>query len=262
MQLVGLAEEGVFLNSGLSEFKRIYSTLLNRRRNTPQRLVSPMLANENKRLLYLDRHDRPCVAAITALSPSDGRVKMAISAFANAIPKEGDPQRSISVNQNDTSVALWVQFGNQHVLLGADLEHTGIQGEGWMAVLESFQGSSRAQLYKIPHHGSANGHHQEIWDRLLQPNPVAALTPYSSGLTPLPQPSELAKLRQLTNELYCTSTGGGKVAPKDPLVEKLARNAGVRRRALEGKPGHIRVRWSVADPTPKVEVFNGAFKVN
>jgi beta-lactamase superfamily II metal-dependent hydrolase len=258
-QLVGLAEEGSSQNSGLLEFRKIYGLLLERNKTLTTKFVSPILANENKRVLYLDGTHRDSVAQVTALSPSDGMVKVAIEAFAKSLPTSGEPQRRISVEQNDTSVALWVQVGDQHILLGADLEHSGQQGAGWMAVLASFQGKSKAQLYKIPHHGSSNGHYQQVWTDLLIQNPVAVVTPYSSGKSPLPTPSDLDRMKALTTELFCTSQGKSRVPYRDSVVERFAKS--IKRKALDGQPGHVRVRWSNSDPVPKVELFNGAFRV-
>jgi len=259
-KLVGLAAEGTSENSGLSEFRKIYGLLLERRKNVPADLVAPILANENKCVLYLDGEQRDCLAQVTALSPSDGKVKFAIEAFAKSLPTTGDDQKRIVVNANDTSVALWVQIGEQHVLLGADLEHTDREGEGWMAVMSSFQGKNKAHIYKIPHHGSSNAHYQAVWDRLLVENPVAVVTPYSSGSTPLPRPSDLDRMKALTDALFCTSSGTSRLPNRDAVVERFAKS--VRRKTVGGQPGHVRVRWSKTHPIPTVELFNSAYKVS
>jgi hypothetical protein len=258
-ELVGIAAEGTLVNSGLAEFRNIYELLTDRNEHVPPRLLTPILANENKRLLHLEDSERSCTASITALSPSDGRIKMAIEAFALSIPSGGEIQRRIDPNQNDTSVALWVQFGEHCALLGADLEHTGHHGEGWLAVIDSFQGSSKGRVYKVPHHGSANGHHQEVWDRLLIPSPIAVVTPYSSGKTPLPRPSDVDRMKQLTSELYCTSTGTAPLPRRDSMVEKETKKFA--RKVIGGSCGHVRIRWSTSSPEPTVELFNGAYKV-
>ena len=184
---------------------------------------------------------------------------MAIADFGASLPTNGDDQKRIPVDQNDTSVALWVQFGDKYVLLGADLEHTGQHGEGWLAVMAAFQGSSKAHIYKIPHHGSSNAHYQEVWDRLLIPNPVSVVTPYSSGKSPLPRPTDLDRMKELTSDLFCTSLGTARLPRRDSVVERFAKS--VKRKVLDGRPGHVRVRWSNSRPTPIVETFNGAFRV-
>jgi hypothetical protein len=254
-----MSAEGTLSNSGLSEFQKIYEMLLSRAEHKPKRLVSPMLATENKRLIFLEGSDRPSTASITALSPSDGRIKISISEFAASLPNTGENQKRVNPDQNDTSVALWVQFGEQYVLLGADLEHTGHHGEGWLAVVEAFQGNSKAHIYKVPHHGSENAHHQEVWNQLLIPNPIAVVTPYSSGKYPLPRPSDLARMRELTSDLYCTSLGATRPPRRDSLVERFAKE--IPRKAIDSRLGHVRLRWSPSQPVAKVELFNGAYKV-
>ena len=258
-ELVGLEAEGTLINSGLSEFRKVYETLLQRKGQIPERLLTPILANENKRILYLEGAERPCTASITSLSPSDGRVKMAIANFGESIPTIGDVQRRIDPRQNDTSVALWVQFGETYVLLGADLEHTGHHGEGWLAVMDAFQGSSVGRVYKVPHHGSENGHYQKVWEKLLTPNPIAVVTPYSSGKSPLPRPSDLERLKENSSELYCTSTGTAPLPHRDAMVDKSAKK--FPRKVLGGSCGHVRIRWSKTSPEPNIELFNGAYKV-
>ena len=63
-------------------------------------------------------------------------------------------------NTSSQPVALWIEFENIRMLLGGDLEQVNDPDMGWNAVLEGpnpIQGS-KASVFKVPHHGSHNGH--------------------------------------------------------------------------------------------------------
>jgi hypothetical protein len=204
---------------------------------------------------------------ITALSPSDHTITMALKNIGKLIPSVGDLQTQIpSRSPNHASVVLWVEAGSLRALLGADLEHTGNAGEGWMAVLECHKGrqdQQSAALFKVPHHGSANADYPVVWSDMLNDHPFAVVTPYSALRTPLPRPSDLARLSKRTANLFCTAEGAGKPPARASVVEKTMRRELTSRRVIEGKPGHVRVRWSLngQPPQPVVEVFHGAYQV-
>jgi hypothetical protein len=117
--------------------------------DSPQskRIATPKWAIENRELLHIPADGRPFAVTIRALSPSDGTMKLAWIDIANLLPKPGDIQRRIisSLPPNHSSVAIWVEAGPFRALLGADLEHTGREGEGWMAVLTSHRARQEPQ---------------------------------------------------------------------------------------------------------------------
>ncbi len=260
--LVGLADENIPQHSGVDEFAAIFRLLLERRNARMARaLIAPMLAIANRRLL---RKTGDCAfpLSITAISPSDGTVKSAFRDIAAWLPRAGDPQQRI-VNRppNHTSVVLWIEAGNKRALLGADLEHTQGTGDGWNAILSTSQDRTPAAIFKVPHHGSSNADCEEVWRQLLTPEPIAVVTPFSgSGL---PRDTDLRRLRARTPELFCTAMGAGKPPQRDSTVERQIRQLVKTRRVIEGRPGHVRVRWSVTDDKalPVIELFNGAYRV-
>jgi hypothetical protein len=262
--LVEAAAESTQGKSGVDEFGSILNLLIERRDpKRPKGLVSPVLAIENRKLLHLAKPGRSFSASITALSPSDGSVRLALAEIGKLIPKENTPQRRvINRSPNHASVVLWVEAGSRRILLGADLEHTRRIGDGWVAVVNSSTGPNRATMFKVPHHGSDNADCPEVWEKMLVPDPIAVVTPFNTGGAPLPKPTDMERLRSRTSNLYCTSRGPGKPPQRDQLVEKTARRIVGERRVLEGQPGHVRLRWSVNDETssPIVEVFNGAYR--
>jgi len=161
---------------------------------------------------------------------------------------------------NNTSVVLSVSVGVQNALLGADLEHSTRSEEGWLAVLGAHNRGSKADYFKVSHHGSSNAHCDQVWDQMLGTDPFAIVTPFNLGQG-LPQPEDLQRLQKRTSNLYCTAISGRKPPRRDATVEKLLR--GVKRSTIDGRMGHVRIRSSILNTglAPTVELFNGAFKV-
>jgi hypothetical protein len=81
--------------------------------------------------------------------------------------------------------------GKQTLLLGADLEEDGDSDLGWSAIVSmNERPQGKAQIFKIPHHGSKNGHYRPVWDLMLVKNPISILTPWSKG-SGLPAPTDI-----------------------------------------------------------------------
>ena len=174
LTLVEAAGSTIQGRSGVDEFASIFQLLVERAAGgKPKKLATPVFAIESRRLLlHLVEGSRAFPATVTALSPSDGTVKLAFTDIAQLLPKAGEAQRRI-INRapNHTSVALWIEVGTRRALLGADLEHTGHPGEGWMAVLASHRDPKAATLFKVPHHGSVNADCPEVWAKMLIEKP-------------------------------------------------------------------------------------------
>ncbi len=256
LKLVSMAEMPIFGSSGVTEFSSIYDVILERK-------TQPMYASNNRKLLYLRAEGRPFPVSVIALSPSDLTYTLALQQISKLLPQAGDRQRRIAPQDpNHASVAIWVEAGPRNILLGADLTHTGRTGEGWMAVVDKHQQEIPARIFKVPHHGSENGDYPGVWTNLLTPNPVAVVTPFTAKVR-LPRQSDLDRLSVATSHVYCTSEGAGKPPPRDSSVERMIRSTGVERQVVQGKPGHVRVRWSMTDvqAEPVVELFNGAYRV-
>jgi hypothetical protein len=198
---------------------------------------------------------------LRAVSPSSTAVSQSLGAIGALLPTHLQPQRRIqALRPNHTSVALWAQFGTCHALLGADLEVTPDENTGWEAVLGSpVRPRARAGFFKVPHHGSENGHHDAIWSDLLEPDCPAALTPYRLGRHSLPTDDDLERLSALTPELYVAGRSEAKRHTMSPAVERTLREAGVTMRRAEGALGHVRA--SVSKDGWVVEAFGNASHV-
>jgi hypothetical protein len=262
--LVESASATIQGRSGVDEFASIFQLLLERVSEAREKkLAAPTFAIENRRLLQLSGNTRSFPAAVTALSPSDGTVRLALSDIATLIPNAGETQRRITNRApNRTSVVLWVEAGTRRVLLGADLEHTDRSREGWLAVLSAHKDPTSATVFKVAHHGSVNADCPDVWAKMLVDNPIAVVTPFNGGKT-LPQISDLKRIGTRTERLYCTSSGPGKPPVRDPLVDKALKRDVRERRVVDGPSGHVRIRWSMSndEAQPTVELFNNAYHV-
>jgi hypothetical protein len=122
----------------------------------------------------------------------------------------------------------------------------------------------RAHILKVPHHGSRNAHHPDVWNLVLEPSPVAVVTPYTSGSAPLPTAADQKRLVRLTtNRAYSTAQSRKWSAPrKDQPVDRVIQ--GKRALAIDPKiTGHIRLRRRFQGESDfRVEMFNGAYQLS
>jgi len=119
----------------------------------------------------------------------------------------------------------------------------------------------RAFVVKLPHHGSRGAYCEEMWLKMLSPEAIALVTPFSSGKKPLPSDEDIAILSGHTSKIYCTGPPRGWQPPRrESAVEKTMKEMCLTHRLVYGKMGQVRVRLSIKDSLddPKIELFNGA----
>ena len=264
LQLVTLLGERSFMgNSGVDEFTQIFEELFRRSPNVRRQSVGPTWARADLPILRLPKTDRSIRAEVFALSPSDAAITLALHEIGQLLPTPQTPKRrAVAQAPNHVSVALWVTVENLHILLGSDLEHFPDERLGWKAVLLSpTKPSGKARVVKVPHHGSANAYCQDIWFDLLTPNPIALITPFSSGRKPLPTEDDIKRIRSHTSNIYCTGAPHG-IRPHrlESPVERTIREMVRTRRVIQGPMGHIRVRYllGIEGANPTIDVFEGA----
>ena len=189
------------------------------------------------------------------MSPSDGEVERFLASIATLLPPVDPPttkSRLPNPSPNDLSVATWINIGNIQILLGADLEEHGVPGRGWTAVLASdTRPAGIASLFKVSHHGSANGHHDGVWSDMLVKSPIAVLTPWTLGGSELPQLADVQRIKNLTPNAYCTSrlTAPG-LSELPQVARRIFREAGIRIRQAEPSTGFVRLRRPVSSKGP------------
>jgi beta-lactamase superfamily II metal-dependent hydrolase len=189
-------------------------------------------------------HGFPCVT--TTLSPSDKQIEISLSDIAELMPDITESEaRCVTRGPNNLAVAAWIKIGPIDLLFGADLEETPDPQTGWSVIVNSTnRPAGRACIFKIPHHGSSNGHSDDVWQKLLLANPFAILTPYSKGNQFLPQSGDIDRITNLTNQAYSTS-GVKKQRSQTrrlPMVDRTLKEGGITITAAEPPLGHIRLR--------------------
>lgn len=206
-------------------------------------------------IALLESHGAPPLT-VRCLSPSDEAMTRANAALAGDYPCDTDLRRSPVADPNELAVAIWIERGDKAVLLGADLLK-GPQGCGWGAVLATFSPSTRASLFKIPHHGAPNADHRGVWEDLVDA-PIALLAPFRAGVHRRPDPADVERLKGDACEVHITASpdqpaASNRIRREAAALGPLAQNV----RDPWGKPGHVRARarlgsqsWTVSHAAP------------
>ncbi|WP_026770539.1 MBL fold metallo-hydrolase [Asinibacterium sp. OR53] len=245
-------------NSSTVEFGRCMDILLARK-------VQPIWAGQD-RVLYREQLGEGISSEVISLSPSDATIATFDAEVSSLITEFGPPNKKIVVRSpNAKSVVTFIKLGNHRALLGADLEVGSAADEGWNNILNACATiDQRASLFKIPHHGSENGYHPEVWKRLLVEDPVAKLTPWNLH-DKLPQAAMLEVFKKHSKQVYMTSpiVGAGKPKKRRKNVEKLLRELGGRLHEVKFTEGTIRSRIAMDDKAAQWEVvaFPAAIQV-
>jgi hypothetical protein len=246
--LVKAATAGSFLRrSGLAEFASILETLSSRHATTRWGVAD--------RDLWMRSHPgQPDYARVRALSPSDASINRALLDIAREIPKAGQSRvRAPAPTPNHAAVALWVEVGEATALLGADLEDTATPGTGWAAVVRSpVRPHGTAEIFKVPHHGSASAHNEDVWSQMIAEPHYLVLTPFVLGGKPLPSRDDRRHLCTHSSQTYISSpVRFPRRRKRDRTTEKLLDASMIEMREAEGPPGLIRLRRTRGLPAPQ-----------
>ena len=244
---------GMTRHSAYSEFRKI-NDILQSRASARGRWPAYQWAVADRPMYRRSADDARFEVQVTSLSPSDEAITRSVAYFASLSPVEGQqPKRIATVDPNTLTCAIWVDTGPTSILLGGDLECGPGAGCGWNAVLSSpFRPNRSASVFKVPHHGSSNAHHPEVWANMLTKEPLALLTPYRLGRYRLPTEDDRRRICAITDTAYITSRL--KAPSQSTRVRKAsAQLAGTARNVRqEGLAGHVRARlagdythWSV-----------------
>jgi len=260
-QLQGLNED---LVSGMHEFAQITAELAARARNQgPGSGRLRFALAQGQVWSRIDAAGRP-YARLVALSPSHGSLERAYQVIAGLLPApESMKRRVVAPNPNHVSVVLWAEFDPAvKVLLGADLENTADNETGWRAIVLDDQCPHGGSAIKVPHHGAASGHHEEVWVRLLEIQPAAVVCPWRRGGRALPSDEDKARILRLTDEAYSTARRDpGHTRRRDNAVERTIRDAVTRIKDVPGTQGQVRLRRRTGEQQWRVELFGGACKL-
>ena len=257
-QAVETARAARLKETGFDEMSELLRILIERRASG-QRLesVGPIWAAEGMTLLRREGSGLRHPVQVVALSPSHATLTLALHELRGFLPRPNGPERrAVRLTPNQRSVALLVQAGSRAALLGGDLEESSNPAVGWRAVVNSsVRPQQQCGIFKVPHHGSQNADNVDVWHKMLGVEPVACLTPFSKGRSPLPTAQDLRRLAQRTTHLYCTRPARGpRPRRRISAVERTMRQVARRRRTMEGPLGQIRVRGSVIDASSDLTI--------
>lgn len=236
--------------SGVREFWEVWKFLEDNKR--------PPTHGSVDKLLWHRHGDVP--VRVVALSPSNEDVFRGVQQLREFVLDVvgGTLEYIPALTPNEASVAAWVTVGETHLLLGADLERPSNVGRGWLAILESAGewGDKRAELFKIPHHGSAGAYEPRVWSEMLTDTPLGVVAPFRNGRHDLPDSAQRARLLGHSPLMYITSQG----APPPPLSEAAQQTISEATTffgRLDAPTGQVRLRKPVGTPHSawSVELF-------
>lgn len=202
LQIVGLEHQKKKFSASNSSTKEFQACLeIIKERGDPLKL-----SEVDKNLYSTSFKDQDI--KVYSLSPSDYSTRLFDLELSELMSEYTSSNKKIpNQSLNDRSVVLLLELGSHSALLGADLEVKSNQNLGWLDIINNSQTVKTvpvSKYFKIPHHGSANGYHQNIWDELLADNPIGSLTP-RHPIPSLPTGEMIDKYGSLTKELYFTS---------------------------------------------------------
>jgi hypothetical protein len=195
---------------------------------------------------------------VTALSPSCAAFAQSIAHFAEYLPKQGQPiTHAPELRPNLEAVVIHIDFGDDAILLGSDLEDD--DRLGWSAICADrwCQARSKATVYKVAHHGSSTGDHPQVWTAFLKPNPVACLTPFIWGRHNLPTSADRERIKKNADQSFITSGATRRPKMDNQLLKRLGdicKNVS----RVNADFGAVRVRKVYTDKSWSTELFGRA----
>jgi hypothetical protein len=226
--------------SGVREFASVLRCL-------EERHVSPVWAKIGTRVWR-----SPDLGEVWAVAPTDFAIEEALRAVAALLPHELEPRRRTRVpGANHLSVATMFLLSGQALLLGGDLEEQGRADYGWSAVLaSSVIPDDRCVLFKVPHHGSMDAYHADVWLEMMHSDSVAVLAPWELGGSKVPTAEGRAAICSHTSRAYISSEATPTRPQRSRQVEKIMSESTRYVRHLDIPTGHLRVRGPLGSQTP------------
>lgn len=241
--LAAIFKKDIFSNTDLEirEFSEISQFLFESKERSRFHIV-------DARYTFFDIRNK-IYTRMVALSPSNTAVTQAISNLVKLNIKDNSERlrNVLPVSENLNAVAIYFTFGDFSAILGSDLEEAESDLTGWSAIFKSNiideLSLSLSSLFKVPHHGSVNGHHDDIWNKLLEDQPLSIATAYTrSGL---PKECDIDRIKNRSSEFIVTrDSNASKKIKRDSMVEKELKSIVKSMKSINDKMGHIQVRVS------------------
>lgn len=245
--LAALFKKDVFAGTdkGIREYSEITQYLFEKKDRDRLKIV-------NERHTFFDWQKKVRIRMV-ALSPSNTAVTQSIARLVE-IKEECASARLRNVlptSENLNAVAIHFTFGDFSAIFGSDLEEarSGNDLTGWSAILKNgiFNDLNLpiSSLFKVPHHGSKNGHHNDVWSDLLDNHPLSITTAYASS--DLPTKQNIDKIKELSSEFIVTrDPHATKKIKRNNMVSKELKAIAKSIKIINKKMGHIQVRISSA----------------
>ncbi|MGI2067836.1 hypothetical protein [Shewanella sp. MF08487] len=234
--------------SGVSEISKVVSLIAERISLNKHDIKSyPIQARADLRLF---QHDK---VEIWALSPSTAAIFQSKIEIGKLLKTNELRRKLVPMSENLNAIAIFIVTEHGNVLLGADLEtHSSLtQITGWQAVVDSKnKPTAKASIFKIPHHGSINGHHPEVWSDMLDADPLSIMTAYSRSK--LPKSTDISRIKALSGHLYQTTINSPKLPVRDKVIESFLKNITKSRIVKTNRLGHIQTRMKHGKCTTKL----------
>lgn len=247
LQIVGLEHQKENFSASNSSTKEFHKCL-----EIIDKREKPLKLSEIDKTLYSTTYKNIDIK-IHSLSPSDYSARLFDHEISELMDRYSPVNKKIpNQSLNDRSVVLLLEIGSHSVLLGADLEVKSNPDLGWLDIIHNSQTVKTAypsKYYKIPHHGSSNGYHSDIFDNLLGKNPIGSLTPRHPSPS-LPTEKMMEKYGSLMKELYFTSNPHNSSKPKkrDHKTTKIIKKINSSVQEIRFNYGIITSRVNILNP--------------
>jgi len=203
---------------------------------------------------------------IRSLSPSDASIMLSNARVAELIPQlKTEKRRLPSITPNHSAVVLWIRINNKIILLGSDLENTKEPDTGWTAILSSnIRLPEKAKVFKIPHHGSYSADHPKVWEKMIDNDPFAVLTPFKNGGIKLPELADIERIYNRAGKSYITATLKEKKAKTEHKIDKLMEDSLTMRKLVHSNFGYVQLQCGISNNFSdwKVNLFDGASELS
>lgn len=180
---------------------------------------------------------------VHSLSPSSRAVTQSRLRFSEGLVQAETGFRKLAnkLNPNLCAIALHICNGTDTILLGSDLEVSSDPALGWEAViLNKKKPTTMASVFKVPHHGSENGHSLRVVAEMLAAKPISILTTFNRSS--LPRVPDIARIKGFSSALYYTSQPKAKSPSRGRAVEESILAVVKSRRVVTKQMGHIQIR--------------------
>ncbi len=227
--------------SGVSEITKILTYLhTNSRRPHPLKQDETIFRNSDIDLI--------------ALSPSNYDIQEANLKFAKLLHETDKDAAPMAPRENPNNYCVVINLDLKNVgksaIFGADLETNTHPESGWNSVSTSVLSPTNGTVnfFKISHHGSITGYHQNFWSSKVELDALSVITTFEKSKSPLPTRACVQMYKQHTNKLFCTTEPKYLKADK-VLPTKAAKIAQKKSPNVVVKPLDLNLGYVLAEQT-------------